>query len=103
MIDEQGVITSNLSQELTSRINGLDQSTSSAIGSLNNTVGDISMNRLPGLGFAVDSERARAEGVENSLQQQISNLLSNVDRSVLTRWLSSSPTTVKIAAALLQP
>ena len=72
MIDEQGVITSNMNQNLTSRIDGLDQSITTDIGLLNITVGDISSNRLPGLSMDIANETARAQGVEGSLQQQIS-------------------------------
>jgi hypothetical protein len=82
-IDNQGVIITTLNQDLTTRINGLDYSTSSAIGSLNNTVGDISMNRLPGLGMDIANETARAQQIENDLQQQISSLLQNTDATAL--------------------
>ena len=80
MIDEQGVITSNINQDLTARINGLGQSTSSAIGSLNNAVGDISMNRIPGLSMDIANEMARAQQIENDLQQQITSLLATPTR-----------------------
>ena len=82
-IDGQEVATSNLNNSLTSRIDGLDQSFSSAIGSFNSTIGDIMLNQLPGLSYAIATETARAQQVEGELEQQITSLLSNTDATAL--------------------
>ena len=72
-----------LDSRLSTRIQGIEQLEAVHANAFDHRINEITTQQLPALGTSIANETARAQQIENDLQQQITSLLDNTDATAL--------------------
>ena len=82
-LTSQQANSNNNNSAVNGRIDALYGDQQSGFAQVNTSIANISSQQIPAVSAAVDSETARAQGAEGSLQAQITSLMANTDATAL--------------------
>ena len=83
LADNTNASLNAINQDLLGRINGVETIQAVHQNAFDVRINEITSQQLPNLGTTIANETARAQQIENNLQQQITSLLANTDATAL--------------------